>query len=304
MLLIGSHALSYYLPNSLGRKCMDYDLIATYEQYERWIKGKKFDYLMPHNGAKKMVAKNKDGIFEFEIAWPGSSAEALFNGATESVTDTLYINVNNIGMVHVPTLDFLYMMKMSHRFLKNSPHFLKTMNDIKLMKEKGAHIPDQLKEWFKAREKETYYYKHPNLNQGKMGFFDPNQGVQYVYDHDSIHQAMAHLELPAYSYYKKDNEEVSCDKEKFFSLDEKYRLYGVIEEAYVLALERSQIPFKDKVTPEFSFNKALEKVCTSITSGWFRAWAYDNYDKVKALYNPKYVNQFWQAVETGIVKTV
>ena len=30
---------------------------------------------------------------------------------------------------------------------------------------------------------------------------------------------------------------------------------------------------------------ALMKVCTSITSGWFREYAWENYDKVLDLYN-------------------
>lgn len=30
---------------------------------------------------------------------------------------------------------------------------------------------------------------------------------------------------------------------------------------------------------------ALEKVCTSITSGWFREYAYENYYEVVAMYH-------------------
>ncbi len=80
------------------------------------------------------------------------------------------------------------------------------------------------------------------------------------------------------------------------------RLYGVLEEAYVLALERSQIPFAGKVTPRQSFDIAIEKVCTSITSGWFREFAWENYDKVVELYRDDYVEKFKAGVDKGIVK--
>lgn len=176
------------------------------------------------------------------------------------------------------------------------------MSDIHLMRKKGAVIPDLLKDWYKLREKETYNYDMPKLNQNKMSFFNPNIGVKYHFSHDSIHEHVARLEKPAYSYYQKDREEVACDKEKFFSLDEKYRLYGVLEEALVLALERSQIPFKGKVDPKWSFDKALEKVCSSITGGWFRSYAWEHYNEVQKLYDPNYVNKFWIAVENNKIQ--
>lgn len=75
----------------------------------------------------------------------------------------------------------------------------------------------------------------------------------------------------------------------------------VIDNFEVLALERSQIPFKN-MAPKTSFLIALEKVCTSITSGWFREYAWENYDKVVSLYDPNYVKMFWNAVDKGVVK--
>jgi hypothetical protein len=306
MLLIGGHALKYYVPSfKTDNRLKDFDLICTYEEFDRWAKNNASSLreCYPIDDGKKMIVKTESNIFEFEIAWPGSSGEELLNHSKNKVLhwNTAFTPLSKEN-VQIASLNSLFSLKMSHRFLRNSPHFLKTMRDIQLMKDHGATIPDDLKDWFKRREKETYWYKHPNLNQGKSGFFNPNEGVQYVYDHDSIHEAVAQLDKPAYEYYKGDDQEVLCDKNKFFSVDEAVRLYGVLEEAYVLAIERSQVPFKGKVPPRWSFEKALEKVCTSITSGWFRAYAYDNYDKVLNLYNPDYANLFWSKVEQGKVK--
>jgi hypothetical protein len=192
---------------------------------------------------------------------------------------------------------------MSHRFLKNSPAFAKTMFDIKRMRVAlgFSTIPERLQEWYKKRSKETYNYSHPSLMRGKSAFFS-GDGVNYVYDHDSIHIAMAHLERPAYTYFKRDDHEVAVDRKKWDTVSENTRLYSVLEETYVLALERSQIPYKGQIAPITSFRKALEKVCTSITSGWWRDYAWEHHDEAMSMYDNTYVARFWAAVDSGVVK--
>lgn len=51
-----------------------------------------------------------------------------------------------------------------------------------------------------------------------------------------------------------------------------------------------------------AFDTALEKVCTSITSGWFRKFAYDNYDEVASLYSNEYVYRFQAMAASNSVK--
>ena len=113
---------------------------------------------------------------------------------------------------------------------------------------------------------------------------------------------MARFDKPAYEYFKPEGSQVLCDKKMFFDSPEEIKLASVIEEATVLALERSQIPYKGLVEPLWSFKMALFKVCTSITSGYWREYAYSVYDQVLALYDEKYVEKFWKAVDDGIVK--
>jgi hypothetical protein len=153
------------------------------------------------------------------------------------------------------------------------------------------------------REKETYDYKHPSLMRNKKMFFDPKEGVDYKYDHDSIHLAMAVEPLvPAYTKFKHDQAEVMIDRTKWDAQPLDVRLNSVLEESYVLALERSQIPFRGKVDPSRSFRIALQKVCSSISSGWWREFAWENYDAVLARFDRDYVTKFDAAVEAGIVK--
>jgi len=293
MILIGSEALKHYIPN---RDTLDTDIVSTYREAAAFAKTRgNVTACYPIAEGKKLYLKVNDRIIEAELIWPGNNTEKLVE-----LINNDPLTIHQDGNI-IPSLDVLYMLKMSHRYLKNSPHFLKTMNDIKAMRELGAKIRPEHQEFLLEREKATYTYAHPKLNVSKGDFFK-GDGVEYVYDHDSIHEAIKHLPKPAYQYFKPDQSEVFCDRTMFDEAPESIRLCAVLEESYVLAVERSQIPYKGTLTPQRSFAIALEKVCTSITSGWFREYAWENYEKVQDLYSDNYVDRFWSGVQNGIVK--
>lgn len=293
LILIGSKALSYHMDTRIPA---DLDLVGTYEDlmaFKKQLKNVQASY--PMNNGKKQYIKADDKIYDCEIAWENSSASKLVDfvkNDSETMTKDGFL---------IPSLDVLYMLKMSHRYLKNSPHFTKTMNDIHMLRKMGATLKPEHMDFYKERQKATYNYGHPKLNVTKNDFF-AGDGVNYVYEHDTIHESTKTMAKPAYAYFKPDESEVFCSRDMFYELDERVRLAAVLEETQVLALERSQIPFGNTVHPKKSFDIALMKVCTSITSGWFREFAWENYAKVQAMYNPDYVNKFWQDVEKGIVK--
>jgi hypothetical protein len=199
----------------------------------------------------------------------------------------------------------LLTLKLSHRYLRNSPHFYKTMMDIRNLRSAGVVPMEPYNGFLAKREKETYDYGHPNLNVDKDSFFTDN--VRYIYDHDSIHQAIAKDgQNPIYCLYLADNQPVLCDKAKFDSLTYEQKLDGVIEESCVLALERSIVP-RNPNDHDDVFKFALMKVCTSITSGWFREFAWENYTEALARYyaTNRYYNfvvRFYAALEAGKIK--
>lgn len=303
MLIIGSQAMIFH--KLTDRVARDTDVIATYSELQDLIKAIKADkgiaLSRPLNENKWHIRDNDGWNYEVEIAWQGTSQARL-----------LEIEGAVPGKELMASKEALLALKMSHRYLRNSPHFLKTMRDIQTMREKGVQLTEELVEWLPQREEETYVYNHPKLDVTKTEFFS-GDGVQYVYDHDSIHETVALISewdepdnqdsygvhpRPAYTFYMKDGAAVMTDKEKFFSVDEKIRLYGVYEESCVLALERSQIPYNFEPPARWSFEMALMKVCTSITSGWFREWSWEHYDKVLDLYNQMgeddYIKRFKQ----------
>lgn len=286
MILVGSRALEIlvrHMGKDFYRPCVDLDYLCTEAEWKAQVKlfaGDELVELVERNGNKGHIKMVSGAHIEYDIAQPGDSTDQLIQYCEDLGNDLITTYPGD----RIAPLDMLYLLKMSHRYKKNSPHFFKTMNDIHYMRSLGAKIPTELENVFKLREKETYDYSHPNLDVKSKDFFKGDE-VPYVYDHDTIHEAVAVLGVPAYKSYMKDDSEVMTSKEKFFAQENHIRLLGVYEESCVLALERSQIPFNFEVPARQSFVMALSKVCTSITSGWFREYAWENFGVVMKFYD-------------------
>lgn len=297
MILIGSRALALRAPQALLRKPVDFDFVGTKAEFDTWLEKNvaKIGMTKVYPVAdKKMIAEGNTNV-EWELVQPNTSSEMLVS-LVEKDSESIE---TPFGLV--PTFDMLFTLKSSHKYLKNSPHFWKTMVDYHIMKRLGATVRPEYQDFLKLREKETYTYSHPKLNVNKDSFFADDH-IQYVYDHDTIHESVALYDKPAYTYYMKDGAQVQTDKQKFFNCDRKIQLAGVIEEAAVLAIERSLVPHPGVWTPEYAWKFALAKVCSSITSGWFRQFAYENAPQVLKLYPTGYWEKFQEDIKKGLVK--
>jgi len=291
MLLIGSRAMPRHL---LDREPLDWDFICTWEEFEAVGKDGATE-CYPTNGGNTMVLKWGPQIREYEIAWPGSSASILLDHWTD----------RNEGWIAFADIDLLFTLKATHRFRKDSPHFEKTRRDYLALEAAGAVLcgrEGQYREFYDARCAE-YKHAHPKLNVKKSEFFVPGGDLQYVYDHDSIHVSVAlgPDSRPAYTYFKRPGSEVMCDRQLFEASPPETQLNSVIEEACVLALERSQIPFPGRWSPARSYRVALQKVASSISSGWWREFSWLHYDEALAGM-PDYVGMFRSGIENGTVK--
>lgn len=315
VVVIGSHALIWH-GIDIERIPQDSDYIMTYNKFESYIQDcKDYDHkplqYYPISNGKKFVSKRATQIDEIEIAWDDSTASELMKFIDTDV-DTIKINlkdklnIDNLSVKEfwIPSLDVLYTLKMSHRFLKNSPHFEKTRNDILRLRKLGAKIFDQ--NWYKKREQETYNYSHPALNVKKNDFFKDE--TFYKYDHDDIHEAVKIGNKPAYTKILVPGEQVKCSAELFNNLPFIQQMWCAIEEVRVLTLERGLIPNDFNVNPYKMYKIAAQKVCTSITSGWFRDFCWDNYDLIietyekELMYNDNFVDKFKKALYDGKVR--
>jgi len=257
MLVIGSHAMRYNGVN-VNRLTRDIDFICTIDEYKTYSSIVPITNIILDTDKKKIIESN-GLMLEFDIAQEGDTNWQLLD-AFDAFTGLHYANIG-----------LLYLLKISHRYKKDSPHFLKTMSDIWKLRAnmycdyQELEFEGDLLQWFKQREEETYNYSHPILKTDKENFFKDDE-VPYIYDHDSIHIAIAYPNNPAYLLFKPDDEQVFCSRDMFEKLPLMDKIKSVYEEAAVLALERSIIPYGDGQDIDKVFKYALMKLCTSISS--------------------------------------
>ena len=305
MILIGSRAAKIRLGNNFSRPCIDFDWVCTKEEFDTWLEKESHKvnptkvYELPE--FNKWIVEGSTNC-EFEIIKPGSSNELLMD-LVKNNQETLK---TTFGLI--PNIDLLFTIKSSHRFKKfqnSAQGWYKTMIDYHCMKNCGAKIKPEYEVFLKLRESETYTYSHPSLMKSKNDFF---QDDFYVYQHDDIHMAIKVFEKPAYQYFQADNAEVACDMKKFWSLPREIQLASVVEEATTLCLERGLIKNFDKwSSPKACWQFALAKTLSSITSGKWRAWGYDNIFDVIKLFSEKYSDfyeKFQQSVREGSVRYI
>jgi hypothetical protein len=241
---------------------------------------------------------NRISIIEIELAYTGSSGAAIL--------DYMEAFGNPVNVYNVAPLNLMYVIRESHRY-RDSVHFHKNMEKLEtyISKQYKSKIANDLvlQEILSLREKETYTRPHIKLNVGKSDFFS-NDGVEYIYDHDSIHEAVSISDKPAYTYIAKG--EVLSSGDLFNDAPQSIKDACVMEEAWVIALERGYLPFRvgiknpryrkdtvgfDQEYMQELYRKALQKICTTLTSGWFREYASNNYLRLSKV-NRDYLEDF------------
>lgn len=193
----------------------------------------------------------------------------------------------------------LLTLKLSH--LIYDIHWKKHAEQVVWMFEQGifpsSPVYDKLAAYWEARHGK----KRANLMKSNEDFF--KNGVSYTYVHDSLHEAVAHPDRPLYESCKPDLTKAYLSGKLFTGLtdDEKLRLCR--EEIYVTALERFLVPSGFKTDPVIANRRAIHRLCTSMTKGWFPKHILFNLDK---LWSPAddYVALFYRGLELGIVKHI
>lgn len=131
--------------------------------------------------------------------------------------------------------------------------------------------------------KKAYPQPHPKLNMLNEEFFD--DFVKKKYDHDWLHQMVCYHSRPLYMELQTDGTRAWCHKELWDKLTENQKTQCVSEEVMVISLERFLIPSDWDLSPKRAYMRSLNKVCTTLCSGWFRDHAIDHYDSVVDLFD-------------------
>lgn len=313
MIILGSRAYAYNLKDvQRVSRFTDYDVIMTNDQFKEWYKVNK-EYItqaIPNGDLTKYNIKIEKGDiriqYEIELDVYGSSKLLLEN--EDEVTKGEYKGF--FGEVYkVLKLDYLGITKRSH--ITYPIHFEKNIKDYQAIckasgRKYGKGDREGLEEeYYQLRAKEVQErqpQKTPNLNVTVDDFFSSRLPVKAYFVHDDLHRLMAHRQKPIFEMMQKDATKAWCEKDMFFDLPYEYQLEAVVEEAYVIALERYIIPqFKTETSKDYylAFLTAVKRICTTLTSGWFRRFAFENYNDVIAKYDEKYVTKFLNAYSNG-----
>ena len=167
-------------------------------------------------------------------------------------------------------------------------HILKAISDVYFGRSVFHHEDCKALQQFNS---EIHNVHTMSLNQTKEQFFD--DGVVKYIDHDRLHEVFAHNDVPIYTLTQQSGQPtVACDRQKFHALEWDEQLQMALEETYVIAAERFVIPYhiQDKFhnISRKDVNTALKKVCTTLSSGWFREFCIYNYYNLFNMIDMKY----------------
>jgi hypothetical protein len=262
-ILIGSRALDYWHDAGLVKDTTDWDVVSTSpikgtEWHDRWI-------------------LNNDVIGYFT----SPEHTIMFNGQ----------------LLHVCSLQGLAAIKRSHlwRDLGFGKHI--TMYHGHLSR--YLDLNDEFTKIFLSeRTKQTlekFPQQGPNLKKTVEEFFD--DAVDKKYSHDWLHELYAFEDKPMYTKMQTNPEIAWCDKQLWDGFTHEQKIHTVQEETYVICTERFLVPKDFKYPAKLGYNKALNKVCTTLCSGWFRNFAIDNYPEILDRFDESKVQLVQQIIE-------
>ena len=311
MLVIGSAALKRLVPDS--REPKDIDLVISKPDALAFIEEKQArivhqsDYIISVRLPNKQMVE-MHLVMPQEDGYTNSWGNYLYH---ESLTP--YEELEGIGKVQYASASTLFSIKKAHiHFPTHIKRFKKHVHDLGILYEyvNGVDtIPNLTKDHYKATEERIGKLRTPSLMKSTKDFFGQSEGyVKSWFVHDHIHEVMAHHERPLYESMQPEQGMVTCSKDMWndFSFEDKCKT--VLEEAYVIALERKIIPMLygggTFWTAADALDWALMRICTNLCSGWFRAFATYNHTHIQKYINPKYVEHFLTKVQNNEIQLI
>jgi hypothetical protein len=264
-LLIGSRALAYWKKDFQLKPNADWDIISD----------------EPIEGAE----------------W--HKPDFLNNATFENFTNVANVNFNG-HKLYVVDMWGLSIIKRSHlwrnlSFQKHVTHYHKYMQFVK-RQQYDSFMENVLQERT-ALTMQAFPQGHPSLKKSVDEFFDDY--VTKKYDHDYLHELVAYYDKPLYTQLQRDSSSAWCDRDLWDNLSIEDRTKCVAEETQVIAIERFLVPKDWNYPVRHAYLKSLDKVCTTLCSGWFRDHAIDYYPEVMQLCDTMKFENIRKELENG-----
>lgn len=197
----------------------------------------------------------------------------------------VYANVSyDNDVLFIVSLEGLAAIKRSHLFrdYKWDKHITQYH---KLLK---SHMTDEAYNFAMDRKRltiEKFKITNPKLNQSNSEFFD--DAVTKKYDHDMLHEMVAYYDRPLYTRLKHEDKTnlAWCERDLWNELPYEDKVKCAAEETFVIAAERFMIPNDWNYPAKRAWYNATKKLCTTLTSGWFRDFSIDNFEQIYNMFD-------------------
>lgn len=303
MLIIGSVAAKAWIPSFRDQN--DFDVWMMPDEFSAWYNANldKIISFVPERMEDKYFVKLNDGTkinsIEIRILTEHCS-QLMFHKAQRHNKEIDVIG----GTFKVASVKTLIKLKRSHlefplRWNKHIADYADLMEYYRTNQAEcdAQQDNDLLELGYKQLYKTTTQrlgVTKANLNMSNDDFFAKSEAkVRRIYDHDSIHRAVMFYDQPMFEKIKDDLSKASCSKRLWDDLSHDDKIRAVQEEAMVIALERKVLPkliANETYDANQAYAWALQRICTNLTSGWFRSFALDNWRECSQL-NFNYVEK-------------
>lgn len=301
MVIIGSTALKQY--GLVERPPSDTDVVIHYSEFTKLVEYLKstdnIKFIRPINNRRVRMGLNTSS-HQYDVSFDVLESEKMLLAAS---TDWETIKLREFGdfEVKLPPLEWLYLIKTAHIYCDTNG-FDKNIVDYAVMKgeltiSNRLVFTDEMINFKRIRRQEAeIFHKHrtPKLNVSNDEFFEvSSKTVGYDFVHDDLHEVYKHRDVPIYQMMKTDQSKAKCEAELFNELPHDLKVESVLEEAYVIATERYLL--KRDISQQDAFLMALRRICTTLCSGFFRAFAVDNYFEITTKSSTRFATKFIHA---------
>lgn len=284
--------------HALDRASHDADIVKDIGQWKHFSQADGqalYAQVQGAAGITKLHGHTSKLRFEIEVAEPALSAYAVLQTAERlgAAVDT----GSTAGGYWIAPLAVLEAIKTAHVVFPH--HFAKHVADLHAIRRAmaaptatasataSATWRDPALQRLVVQRRIEHYLMHGvpgfhlNLNQTNDGFLEGDDAVhveRYI-KHDDLHELVKLDTRPAYDNLRADRTKALMSKALFEQADRAQQLNCVREECMSIALERYLLPGRVQDAQQ-AYARALARVCTTLTKGWFREFALDAYPEV------------------------
>lgn len=303
-ILIGSQALNRYMSSDSLNRQQD---IVTHSDSDYWIKDDSAKPISANPSEQHLIDCHivPEHIFDYIVRKGRDDYHDVLSSSQSLIT--MEPDISSTFVMYA-NFEMLYTIKCSHA--QFDVQWEKTMNDIKCMQKHNLNVEldEDLYEmlydfWLKVHRNNK---DKVDLDKSNEAFFDDS--VQRLWDHDSLHEAMAFTDRPMYEKFKYDQSSAMLSEKLFAEAETIERIQLCLEEIYVTALERFMIPRNFKMGRNTAMKQATKQLVTSMTKGWFPKYIIENWSRILHAhdqYQSKgmcYVKRYEAAVENKELK--